>query len=216
MLQLDLRSPTLVLAGAWNPAIFQPGWMLQHIQGLPQGQEATIGQLLIAEPTMQKNITFFDQIGIFVSNNRIEIYVNQDGPEASHAAEAFAGKIITTLPHSPMTALGINFRFDCTDAEADVYDRFNVSDLLSQRYEIKKTEIMSNIGVEETVDLNFRRMVDSDKIAFNFNYHHLLPLDTDGRVAVLRDVIQRRLAHAADLLEGIYGLAGFSVQNHEI
>ena len=45
VVKLDLRRPSIVLTGAWNPAIFQAGWILRFLFQVPDGRVEPGGAL---------------------------------------------------------------------------------------------------------------------------------------------------------------------------
>jgi hypothetical protein len=110
-MKLDLRMPTVVLAGAWNPAIFQPGWIARHVFGVPAGAEikVTAVQMLIGQ--QQKLVTYIRDVGFAVSSNRLEIFAVEGSESAFKAAEETTARIVELLPHTPISAYGINFHF---------------------------------------------------------------------------------------------------------
>ena len=89
LLTLDLRLPTIVITGTWNPAIFQPGWIAEHLFGVPKGQQLEMVQRITTAP--QPKMTYYlASVGISVTPERLELYCNDLSGETKARAEAVA------------------------------------------------------------------------------------------------------------------------------
>ena len=99
-----LLRANIVLKGAWNPAILTPPWMSEH--GIIQDTQADV-QLSVQPPS----VTYTS--GGFRWNARTDLMMVEtqtitDWRRCSHFAEA----VLDKLPHTPLSAVGINFVFD--------------------------------------------------------------------------------------------------------
>jgi hypothetical protein len=74
-MKLQLLRPILVFAGAWNPAVFQLGWLAKNVHGIPVGAEVRVDEVTVVEEGRPpKKINYMQALGIFVSQTRLEIY----------------------------------------------------------------------------------------------------------------------------------------------
>ena len=55
-IQQDLKYPMVVIVGSWNPAVFHPGWIAQHLFKVPSGEEVTLS---IVADSQNKQIYFY-------------------------------------------------------------------------------------------------------------------------------------------------------------
>jgi hypothetical protein len=200
--RLDLTRPTLVIIGAWNPAIFQAGWCAEHLFDVPPGEQVRTAAVLTGMPP--KEITYFDPVGIGVSTSRLELFANGIGDTPKDRVEATAIRILETLPHTPTGALGVNFFFVDNDPSDELIDSFNTADALRENYSINSRELSVGIDVEHAT-LNFTRALSKSVVSFNFNYH-IENLSALGEHSEIRGIVQKYLSHALDLLQNVFSM----------
>jgi hypothetical protein len=77
---------TTVITGTWNPAIFQAGWIAEHLFGVPKGQQLEMAQRITTGPH-PKSTYFYANIGISVTTERLELYCNRMADEVINNIE---------------------------------------------------------------------------------------------------------------------------------
>ncbi len=90
-----------VVTGTWNVAIFTPQWIAIHLFDVPKGGEVQFTEVMVASPG-PRQILYFKDTGISVSQGRIEIFMNALDRDNEVAAETTAKRIIERLPHTPL------------------------------------------------------------------------------------------------------------------
>jgi hypothetical protein len=93
---------SVVLVGALNPAIFQPAWLAA--QNLISDSECKSAKVNVISP-QAADITFLD-FGLQVLQNRFTLRT-VDVSKSTKICDLVVG-ILTKLPHTPLTAAGIN------------------------------------------------------------------------------------------------------------
>ena len=93
---------SVVLVGALNPAIFQPAWLAA--QNLISDSESKSATVNVISP-QAADITFLD-FGLQVLQNRLTLRTI-DISKSTKIFDLVVG-ILTKLPHTPITAAGIN------------------------------------------------------------------------------------------------------------
>lgn len=213
-MKLDLRRPTLVLAGAWNPAIFQPGWIATHVFGVPVGAEVTarLAQLIVDD--QPKNIFYLKDVGFSVASNRLEIFGVDTTESAFDAIESAVSTVIRLLPHTPIAGLGVNFHFIEEHASPELLNKIRGADALDERYPIAQEGVASRINFEPTVQLNLHRRKEAESVEFDFNFHRggMAP---DKLVDAIRGGTRMRLEHAQSILRDLYGLSDYEILMHQ-
>lgn len=200
---LDLRKPVLIFAGAFNPAIFSPPWMARNLFGVPEGEEVEVTSVLdTGEGPAPRH--YIQKVGVLVQSQRLAIYPDEMSDEVIGRAEAAFVAVAETLPHTPVAAFGINFRFDQLAVTAELVDSIMPSDGLEALGQIKSTEVASNIDVGERDQLNVTRRLSGDSVEVSFNFH--FPVAgmqevVDGR----RPNISNALDRAKQVLSEMYG-----------
>lgn len=213
-MKLDLRRPTLVLAGAWNPAIFEPAWIVRHVFGMPPGVEVTMNVAQMIDEGEPKLVIYIKNVGFSVSPTRLQVFAVDAGQSAFDAIESVTAKIVELLPHTPITAFGINFRFVEGVPSPGLLKKIRGHDELEKRFEVTKESIASSINLEPKVQLNLHRQKDGSSLMFNFNFHHS-GVELDSISQSIRGQIQVRLGEAMSIMEDIYGLSSYEVLIHQ-
>lgn len=167
----DLRKPTFVLVGAWNPAIFQPSWLAKYALGTPEGQNVPGAEVIAIEPT-PSSIFYLKNTGFRITNQRADIFLNSDAPEDISTTELAAFNIVNTLPHTPFGPFGINYTFIEEDPDAELLDKLKSKDGIDQHFQILEQSFSAKISMDNGVILNLARKPSENSVTFDFNYHH--------------------------------------------
>lgn len=200
----DLRTPTLVISGSWNPSIFQPEWIASNILGIPKGEKINVAQCVIPnDDGNHKLINFFGNIGISSLGHRLEIFVNSGDNQTSDKSEEIAIKVLKALPHTPLQALGINFLFVEADPSGDLLDKLKTHEGLEKKHRIKQYNLTSTMVVDEDTDFNFYRTVNDSGLRFSLNFHTLVETES---FKCLTGAIKKRLDFSVEFLRENYGV----------
>lgn len=210
-MKLDLRHAAIVLLGAWNPAIFQPGWIVRHLFNVPEGQSVKGGQLIPSSPALDP-ILFLEGVGISVSGDRVRLYLNRFDEETISRVEKVAGRLVETLLHTPFGAFGVNFNFIEDDPDISLYDKLKVNDRLDQKFKIIKQAMIASIELDSDVTLNLSRGPKESGVVFDFNYHYkqINPIEFSKKISGL---YRKNLERSKEILKDIYGLEEYSIIN---
>lgn len=206
------------MLGAWNPAIFQPGWMAQYLLGFPAGERIPAATLLAVPTTgivvgAAKQTTYISDIGISVNTDRLEIYVNDLQPETIAKAEQAAINVFAILPHTPFGATGVNYNFTQAPPDDALLDRLHCGDRIHEHYRVRAEEFKSTIEIAADVSLNFTRTPSIDSVTFNFNYHHQSP-DYANTQAFFTGLLRRYLDQSQAILTQLYQLREYESEGH--
>jgi hypothetical protein len=212
-MKLDLRRPTLVLAGAWNPAIFRPGWIAQHVFGMPSGTDVTVTAVQAADD-QAKLVIYINDVGLSASANRLAMFAVDVGQSAFDAVENAIAKIVELLPHTPILAYGINFHFVEENPSPELLKKIRSSDALETRFDIAKETIVSVISLDPTVQLSIHRQNDGSTVIFDFNFHRSV-VDAESFIKNIHGEIRERMEQGLSIMRDIYGLSSFEVQRQD-
>lgn len=211
-MKLDLRQPLIVMSGAWNPAVLQPGWILRHLYAVPDNETHDL-QLVLSSDT-RKQAAYFRDVGISASTSRVEIFLNSLSPEAIQLGEAIGARILEKLPHTPFGALGINFQFTAEQVPPGLADRLATPDHLDEQFSIAMSEAISRIRLSTDLQLNFTRRLSDSGAVLDFNFHHLVPT-TAAAMPLLRDAIARYRRQSHEIMRTFYDMREAGLINHE-
>lgn len=184
----DFKNPILVVVGHWNGAILnEPGWIARHILDVPEGQQVDLQAVLVAgqnpvSPLLpEKQIWLFDSYGLCCVGQRLEFYTR----DISNLDELYAAakRIAEKLPHTPKSALGVNFNIQVSGDLAALVPRFETQEVFDQAGVVRGQERTDSIAIGEdllpnlpemgkqAVQLNLIRKSDFATSEINFNYH---------------------------------------------
>ena len=108
-MQLQSEKTSLVLAGAWNPAILTPQWIARNALGFAPDREFQIGmQLPILDFGQAPRITFED-LAVTATPAIFTLFLDPNKPEQIQKSIEVARTIVRLLPHTPISGVGLNF-----------------------------------------------------------------------------------------------------------
>ena len=123
-------------------------------------------------------------------------------------AEQKVKDILTSLPHTPISAIGVNFGFIEEKGEASLLKLFNYQDdpdiPASDNYEILRRQLTRQLRREGKI-LNLTLSFDGSRVEFGANFHH--PVDsTQKAIEVIDNQTENMYNRLTALLEKVYKL----------
>ena len=189
---------TVVLAGAWNTQIFQPDWVARQIFG------AESVELQIALTPSVLNLRYIAaDATLVVHGERLIFGAKHPTKEGLSACELYANKVIELLPHTPISAIGVNFAF-MQDAPSDefvrIFDLVDNGPLSDADMIITSSQINRAFRIGNAT-LNLQLSLDGARLNCLFNFH----FDRANWIAGDEVVRTPRLLSEVDnLLENVY------------
>jgi len=194
----------LVIVGAWNKSIFNPKWVSKYL--LPD-------EKLEAEVPLGVDAFFkisSKKVRIFVLGNKLNFVPISKTDENFDFVQELGLKTADYLPHTPVTAFGINFVFEKKIDE-------HLSELLKLRDQKKLIQFGSKIKqgmhrhqleIEEKL-LNLTISTDYKTVAFDINFHFDIKSLVEFKEEISNNniVVQKKIA--LKLMDEVYGL-GFT------
>lgn len=199
-MKLNLRRPTLVITGLWNPHIFQPPWVAATLLNVPSGNDVVFVE--VVEPPA-KVAHYYGDVGISVPPGRLELLTNVGGSEGWKELENLAAKIVDTLPHTPIQALGINFRFEDDDPEPTVIDKLWTQEGLETRFTVISSTVRNRLRFDDCELGLTREITEGGNFNVDFNFHHA-DMSAEKLTGLLPGAIADRLARACSILSELY------------
>lgn len=99
------NSSVVIIAKDFNPSIFKPLWLMKN--NIFREEELK-GDIVITPPAVQIPSTSFQ---FMVLPDRLQLAVPRQYPDAQSDIDRILGGIVMTLPHTPYTAVGLNFHY---------------------------------------------------------------------------------------------------------
>lgn len=182
VVRLDPSRCSLVLVGAWNRAIFQPGWVKQHLVDLAEDEELQV-ELKIGTGEVRFTTP---HIVLTIIDSRVEcrpgrLSANLDGPRQ------VSRHLLDTLPETPLSAFGVNVSYQLAPAPSvrrmldDLAGLADGSqDQVVMSWRTRRANHDENVRVEHTRD--------AEEAILDVNFHY--QLGGDERPA---DLVRRLL-----------------------
>lgn len=160
-------------------------------------------------------IAFFEDAGISVSRDRIELFALSETDENFALIERIAKKIVSTLPHTPFGAMGSNYNFFDPEPETEVEELFKTPEGIETNARIKEREITTVLARDDDVIVNLVRSISSDAFALSINNHHN-DLNVENADALIEGSIRRYLDEALIMCKEYYGYEEHSIEKFEL
>lgn len=111
---------TLVIAGAFNPAILSPAWIAKNVLGLDEDHPVQVELFTSVGSPAHPLPVRYSFAGITYSASAQRLAFGFEGLDANGAVKVIrtVRKIFELLPHTPVTAVGFNFGFSDTQLSA--------------------------------------------------------------------------------------------------
>lgn len=202
-MKIKNESLSLIIVGNWNRNIFTPEWVSKNIYDTDQVQVEfpfnVIGPMRFEH----------QKIRLIPASNRLLFVALDDSVETLERMESMASKIGGLLPHTPVTAFGMNFGFSETIGNnISLLSIFSISDnekLGEFGAEIKTCQIARKIIIDGNT-LNFSISKDTVDFVFDFNFHFDIKQLSDISTILTGKKINQFKDLASSILKNAYDL----------
>jgi hypothetical protein len=158
--------PVLVLVGNWNHAIFQKEWVSKFL--LPQ-KELKV-EFPFNERASQRITS--DVLRIYTMGDKLCFAPLKTDTNTLGLIEELALKLADLLPHTPVKAFGINFKYEENSNQTllELLET-NEANLLAQMYgEIKNSNVRHTFEFDgKLINLDLARQ--NEHVVINLNFH---------------------------------------------
>lgn len=201
---VDLRQPTVVMAGAFNAHIFTPPWIANVLYGIPEGEN--VDGIMVADILQGTQRPYIREVAVLAEEGRLSIFVDRFDDAVIALGESLPSKIAETLPHTPITALGVNFQFVYEDFDEGILALLKHNDTPEKIGAVSKHNLVSEIKVDEKTTLNLKRGISDGQFVINFNFH--TPLGNMKEIFELpKDLIRTYFESSKKILNDLYNLS---------
>jgi hypothetical protein len=187
-MKLVSTETSLVIAGAWNPAILTPAWMLKYaLDKSPDGNN----QVQAFFPALSGVIFEFpryvlEDLSFLVRPDTLIMFPVTSTAERMDALEEGAAKVLEELKHTPINGIGYNFTFSDASPESHKLDVFTASrqdltDCIPNGWSPASSVLATNFkNADETVIVNIQRHFEVSELIVKFNFHHPIKSENDA------------------------------------
>jgi hypothetical protein len=213
-MQLQSDKTSLVIAGAWNPAILTPNWIAQNALGFAPNHEFTVGvKMLIGEVGAPQRLTF-ESLSLSVSPTAVTFFLEPGNAKQVEKSFGVALKIVKLLPHTPIFGVGINFVFATQTMSAQITKTFAAHDAVlsklpaaEEEAQIVQQSWQATVSLtDHLANVNCARAGEQIEVALN---HHFNVTSATGAAATIETagLYDNLLALSKALIAGLNGEA---------
>jgi hypothetical protein len=200
--KVDLRKPTIVIAGAFNPAIFQPAWIANILYEIPEGED--VEGVFVRNLADQTTVPYIKRVGVLAEMHRLSVFVDSLDAPTVMIAEGIVRTLAGALPHTPVGGLGVNFHFEESDVDAAIVDMLKAQDKPEKIGPVLQNEVATAIEIGDSA-LNLSRSIQDGVLSVRFNYHRTV--DVMSGVADLDLNIGEAFVRSREILKSLYDLS---------
>ncbi len=162
--------------GAWNTAILNPNWLCKQIFELPKDKQIPIEISFDVKVSLKYTI---NDLIIIPGIEKLIIYPAREEEKLFESIVSATSLLYDKLPHTPITAIGHNFRYELTNDERFVdigFDFTNEQEAFKSisSQDIQSTTIAHSLSLQEDKEvilkLNFQKTKDKSIIDLNYHY----------------------------------------------
>jgi hypothetical protein len=168
----------LVVAGAWNPAIVTPEWILRFGLKAEPGLESRVQAFIPTGIGMIFEFPRFslENFSFVVRPDTLIFYPKELSEQQMTQIEFVAGNTVQELTHTPIRGIGHNFEF--RDAEPDLRflaaftnSQTDLVDATPEGWTVSASTVTTALQIGESV-VNIVRSFDGTQLSVRFNFHH--------------------------------------------
>jgi hypothetical protein len=199
-----LENWSLVLAGAWNAAILTPDWLSRHLGFPAQGLNL---EFPVGNPTLPVRFRF-SEVRMVVLPQVLVLAPLRDEEASLTQMEAYARVLLEHLPHTPVTAVGINFDFTQAEPGEVLRRLFRTTDssaLAERDLVVDSIELRRRMPRCNGWTVSLTLAQTQGVAAANLNFHREVQTATDAAALLGNQVVTSR-TFALDLLSTVYEL----------
>ena len=210
-MKLDPSSNALVIVGGWNRHIFTPRWIKRYL--FPGEQERF--EIEMPDPFSAGFNTQFvsprissKEVRILLQENRLSFSPVENKNAHFDRIQELALQLADYLPHTPVTAYGVNFLFTEFPVSGALINFVRPGDLEEiERFSASLTgeEYTRRLALNGRT-LNFTIGLEGEKVTFRFNFH----FDLDDLIAFKAKMLETSILElkqeSAKFIAEIYNL----------
>jgi len=196
-------SYNIVIAGAWNPSIFNPLWLNKNL--LKDGQEAEIA-FPIHDISLPVQISIPD-VKIYPATKLLEVKPDTESSPSLENAISVTKSIASLLQHTPVHGIGFNFAFVDEDDFASIPSKFDLQDnaaIKADIFKLRQTTIKRSYELDSKQSLNIAILYDKNSVQIKFNYHYDISDMSEVTTVLDEKTASERLSQAIDFLKTVY------------
>jgi hypothetical protein len=197
----------VILVGAWNPAIFLPEWAKEHLA------DDKAKDVILAIPMQFGNAPprlTVDAVNIYPSSGALMMDCVEYNDPTIDACARKLSQISQLLPHTPVNAVGVNFRFwgDLNDSDllAGLFTFGDAGRVDSAIYGLTGALVKRAFRISDTTTLNLSMDSSSAGLRVEFNFHSDVRRLSEAVNRTSAEQIRMARDQSVQFLHDVYGI----------
>lgn len=208
-MKLDKPSNTLVIVGGWNRHIFTQDWIKRYL--FPAEQDKFTIDMMVAQGFNAQFVSpriLSKEVEILFQENRLNFNPVENKNENFDRIQELALKLADYLPHTPVTAYGVNFLFTENEIIEDLTNLIRPRDL----EKIKKfggsltSEQYTHHLMLNGRNLNVTTRREGEKVTFDLNFHFNISDLVEFKAGISETSILELKQEAIQFITHVYSL----------
>jgi len=195
-----LEKWSIVIVGGWSASIFNPQWIGSNLTGNPAIEVGF--DIINPVSTLEYR---FDDLRLRVTSRRLQIHPTSDKPETLKRWSEVAAKILSLLPHVPISATGLNFSFLETEPSKKLLGAFSCADtanIADAGWVVENTTISRRLSAAGRI-CNFVISREPEGVVLTYNFHHAVKNAGEASTA-LSVSLDKTLKECYDFASTVY------------
>lgn len=191
----------LVIVGNWNKNIFNQEWVSKYL--IP-GEKLQVEIPLNFDGSPRIST---DNLRIFILGNKLNFAILKNEDTNFDKIQELAYKVADYLPHTPVSAFGINFVFETKETKY-LNELFKFKDLeqfSDVGYTYNKSTLTRNLTTNNLI-LNLSILKEKNIFVFHLNYHFDIKNLVEFKENFDTNTIIKLKNNSFDLLSDIYNI----------
>ena len=208
-MKLDKPSNALVIVGGWNRYIFTQDWIKRYL--FPGEQEEFTIEMLVSQGFNAQFVSpriLSKEVEILFQENRLNFIPIENKNENFDRIQELALQLADYLPHTPVTAYGVNFLFTENEVNGNLINLIHPRDL--EKIEefggsLTSDQYTHHLVLNERI-LNITIKFEGKKATFDLNFHFNIRNLGDFKAGILETPILELKQEAIQFINEIYSL----------
>lgn len=197
----------IVCLGSWNPAIFSPEWTKEN---LATNKEQDVILAIPLQLSYAASRLTVDDINIYPSPQSLILDCVEFSTGSINSCVNKLHFITDLLPHTPVAAIGVNFRYICDATENDaITNLFLFSDAASINagtYNLTGSIIKRTFLLNDGSNLNLSIESIANSLKFEFNFDAKVTKLAEIKMKITTEKVQELQQQAISFLSTVYKL----------
>jgi hypothetical protein len=195
----------IVTIGSWNPAIFSPEWAKNN---LAIDKEKDVILAIPMQMSLPPRLSV-DEVNIYPSTMSLMIDCIEYGKQSRDACSQKVERISSLLEHTPVSGVGVNFRFAFDISEAstliELFSFNDASKINSNIYRLSSSSVRRSFLLDDSM-LNLSIESNVDKFICEFNFHSDIRQLSEVIVKTSIDRIESYHSQAVEFMNTVYDI----------